>query len=156
MSLLKERVEYFDRLSTKLRQALVKYKGKCEDLESRIQDQGVKVWVKESTGCARVKPASALQGDNSQEETNYKDIGDEDIELDLGAAGEAVEGGPPNDDGGAEEVPEDVFAPKDDLADKQNEGPGGAPPGFGFVDQTTILVDPEADDHDSADEDLHE
>lgn len=73
INILKDRVEYFDGLNEKLKKAVVKYKTKCEELDEKINDQGVKVWVKENTGVMRVKPASQVISKTEDEDENDSD-----------------------------------------------------------------------------------
>ena len=147
ISLLKDRVEYFDDLNSKLKKALVKYKTKCEELEGKINDQGVKVWVKENAGVMRVKPSDIIQQENnSQEETSDKDIGDN-LQIDI-----KLDENPEDDKPNIEEKVVDEFAPEQDSFDKEN-GLNQPDLDHHFPDESTIVINPDHDNHIAEDED---
>lgn len=148
-NLLKDRVQYFNELNEKLKKAVVKYKTKCEELEEKINDQGVKVWVKEGTGAMRVKPAcTMMQNNQSEEHTDEKAIED-DINIEINS----------NPDNQDEDLPKDVekvvdeFAPEQDSLDLENEkNTGEIKLGHHFPDESTIVINVDNDEH--ADSDL--
>lgn len=143
-SLLKDQVSYSNNLSEKLKKALVKYKTKCEELEQKINDKGVKVWVKENTGVMRVNAAdivakqAEMDGDDSDNDL-------EDIKVDLNTVTDDKK----NTKGKQERVI-DEFAPNENSFGEEN---GGNKLDFHFPDESTIVINPDHDEHESGEED---
>ena len=55
--ILSEKTSSLNKLNEQLKKAVVKYKGKSEDLERRINDTNIKVWIKQDSGeVKRVNP----------------------------------------------------------------------------------------------------
>lgn len=143
-NLLKDRVEYFDNLNEKLKKAVVKYKTKCEELEEKINDKNVKVWVKENTGVQRVKASDLIQRQHSSDdEQDDKEIEDMDIKIDINDNHEDKEENVNN----MKVV--DEFAPQDDSPTNQNKGEMMLDKHF--PDESTIVINVDHEENDSID-----
>lgn len=146
-SLLKDQVSYSNDLSEKLKKALVKYKTKCEELEQKINDKGVKVWVKENTGVMRVNAADIVakqaesDGDNSDNDLD-------DIKVDLNTSGDKKDA--KTDTKKRQERVIDEFAPHENSFGEEN---GENKLDFHFPDESTIVINPDHDEHESGEED---
>lgn len=143
-NLLKDRVQYFDNLNEKLKKAVVKYKTKCEELEQKISDKNVKVWVKENTGVQRVKASDLIRRQiNSDEEQDDKELDEIDIKIDVNDNHEDKEENLNN------VRVEDEFAPQDDSP--TNENKGGIMLDKHFPDESTIVINVDHEENDSLD-----
>jgi chromosome segregation ATPase len=154
VNILKDRVQYFDGLNEKLKKAVVKYKSKCEELEEKINDQGVKVWVKENSGAMRVKPATmVIPKSDDENDTGDKDIDDDDINVDIN---------PDNEDQqhsdrdkpvvkNHERAVDEFEAKDDDSLDLENDKGGEIMLDRHFPDESTIVINVDHDEHEEQD-----
>lgn len=101
----------------------------------------------------RIKPANIFQENISQDETRDKDL-DGDIKINLNTAekedgSESIKKTAEN-----EEKVIDEFAPQEDSFDKEQKGINERERqlGFHFPDESTIVINPDNDDHDSIEE----
>jgi hypothetical protein len=143
-NLLKDRVQYFDNLNENLKKAVVKYKTKCEELEQKINDKNVKVWVKENSGVQRIKLSDLIQRQsNSDEEQDDQDIQEMDIKIDIAE----------NIDSQQENINNlkvvDEFAPQDDSPSNQNKREIMLDKHF--PDESTIVINVDHEENDSLD-----
>jgi DNA repair exonuclease SbcCD ATPase subunit len=143
-SLLKDQVSYSNNLSEKLKKALVKYKTKCEELEQKVNDKGVKVWVKENAAVMRVKPSEivAKLDDDS-------DIDLDDLKVDLSSSVHETKNGNGNSNTKDERVVDEFAAQEDSFGRENGEGKLDVH----FPDESTIVINFDHDDHNIGDED---
>jgi len=149
-SLLKDRVKYFVDLNDQFKKAMTKYKTKCQELEEKIKDQGVKVWAKENTGIMRVKQANTIMNDETEGEA---DIDDLQIDVDHNGSNNDEHPSPDLDNGDKTPEVEKVI---DDFALQDNHPDDNNPAGFGdldqhFPDESTIVVNVDHDDMEDQD-----
>ena len=125
-----------------LNKAVVKYKTKCEELEQKINDKNVKVWVREDTGVQRIKVSDIIQNQNdSEEHSSEKDLEDIDIKINIDS----------NHEENHENVNNvrvvDEFAPQDDSP--TNKIQGDVMLDKHFPDESTIVINVDHEENDS-------
>jgi len=149
VSLLKDRVQYFNELNEKLKKAVVKYKSKCEELEEKINSQGVNVFVKANTGVQRIKRPDVVNN-QSEEDTDVKDIDEKDIEIDVPNTSKDSNDPPSNNK--KEERVIDEFATQNDNSLDLDGGPAGEMQlDQHFPDESTIIINVDQDEQEEQD-----
>jgi hypothetical protein len=117
---------------------MVKYKEKWEELNSKVTNSNVKVFVVENNGIGRLKPGTL----HEQKEDNKIDIDDQDIKINLSDDDkENIE-----DPHQSDEKVEDEFQLKKDSLDFDADNNNDLGKVFGEI--TSIMIDPEANQDD--------